>query len=116
MQQGLAGTQFDASVLNEGRQRFQNGVLQVQQELLEKTEPGSGVPEDVKSFLLSDFRIQSDNPKIVQKSREIAGDKETPLLKARALLKWVYDTLEKRPVMSIPSALEVLKTGVGGLQ
>jgi transglutaminase-like putative cysteine protease len=29
------------------------------------------------------------------------------------LLQWVYSHIEKRPVLSVPSALETLKTGVG---
>ena len=32
---------------------------------------------------------------------------------SRKLLKWVYQNLEKRPVVSVPSAIEVLRTRMG---
>ncbi|MFC1891983.1 transglutaminase-like domain-containing protein, partial [Thermodesulfobacteriota bacterium] len=35
------------------------------------------------------------------------------LIAAKMLMNWVFDNLEKRPVVSVPSALEVLHTKVG---
>ncbi|MBN1625224.1 MAG: transglutaminase domain-containing protein, partial [Deltaproteobacteria bacterium] len=60
-----------------------------------------------------EFNIESDADKIIAKAESIAGDEKSPVLKTRKLLKWVYENIEKRPVVSIPSALEVLETKAG---
>jgi transglutaminase-like putative cysteine protease len=67
----------------------------------------------MKPFLKSEFNIESDEKEIVEKAREIFGSEKDPLVVSRRLFAWVYDNLEKRPVVSVPSALEVLKTRVG---
>ena len=42
-----------------------------------------------------------------------AGDEEDPVLVSERLLNWVYGNLEKKPVLSVPSALVVLRNRVG---
>jgi transglutaminase-like putative cysteine protease len=63
--------------------------------------------------LESEFNIESDDDVIIRKARQISGGDDNPLHIAKKLLTWVYDNLEKMPVVSVPSALEVLRTGVG---
>jgi transglutaminase-like putative cysteine protease len=63
--------------------------------------------------LESEFNIESDDPAIIKKAKEIVGDEDNALTVARRLSIWVYRNLEKRPVLSIPSAIEVLRTRVG---
>ncbi|MCX5822641.1 MAG: transglutaminase-like domain-containing protein, partial [Deltaproteobacteria bacterium] len=57
--------------------------------------------------------IQSDHPKIRQKVAEIVGPGDPDGVKADKLVAWVYKNLEKRPVLSVPNALETLENRVG---
>ena len=57
--------------------------------------------------------IQKDDPEIQGKAREIIGDAGDGLEKASRINEWVYRNIRKQPVVSIPSALEVLRQRVG---
>jgi hypothetical protein len=57
--------------------------------------------------------IESDAPEIVAEARKAAGDARDAAAKAERLTRYVAALLEKRPTLSLPSALEVLKTRVG---
>ena len=57
--------------------------------------------------------IQSDHPKIRQKLKEIVAPGDTAEMKARKIVAWVHRNLEKRPVLSVPNALETLENRVG---
>jgi transglutaminase-like putative cysteine protease len=114
---GLEGTPFEGDVLNEGRQRYANGILRIRRESVPER-PVYSLPYDAKStpirlYLRPEMNIESDNAAIVAKALEIAGETEAPVAAAKRLLTWVYGNVEKRPLVTIPSALEVLKTGVG---
>ncbi len=67
----------------------------------------------MKSFLRPEWTIQSEDPKIKDLAREIAGKSGNPVSVAGKLMEWVYKNVEKKPVISVPSALEVLRTKVG---
>jgi transglutaminase-like putative cysteine protease len=67
----------------------------------------------MKPFLKSEFNIESDEKEIIEKARAISAGEKNPLRVTKRLSTWVFQHLEKRPVVSVPSALEVLKTGVG---
>jgi hypothetical protein len=114
---GINNAVLDPDVLTGGRQRFHEGVMEISREYLPSRAPYS-VPypyrgDGMKPFLKSEFNIESDEKEIVEKAREIFGSEKDPLVVSRRLFAWVYDNLEKRPVVSVPSALEVLKTRVG---
>lgn len=98
------------------RQGLDKGVMTIRLEeppsRFSHDEDGGNV-EGIETFLAPEFNIESDSQEIVKKALDIAGDKEAPVLKAKRLLKWVYEEIDKRPVVSVPSALEVLKTRVG---
>ena len=67
----------------------------------------------VKPFILPGINIQSDDRALVEKAREIAGSETDRRVVARKLMGWVYENVEKRPVVSVPDALAVLETKVG---
>ncbi len=52
--------------------------------------------------------IQVFDPGIKEKAREIVGEVRDPLQAARLIHTWVYKTIEKKPLISIPSARDVL--------
>jgi len=103
--------------LNSGRQTFQNGLIEITQEALPASPayllPDGPDDEALRPFLLPAFNIESDEQEIITKAHQIAGDERRPLVVCRKLLNWVYHQIEKRPVVSIPSAAEVLRTGMG---
>ncbi|MEM6792428.1 MAG: transglutaminase-like domain-containing protein [Acidobacteriota bacterium] len=64
-------------------------------------------------LLAADAFVQSDHPLLRQQAAGIVGDLEDPRAQAEALYEWVFTEIEKVPVMSLPSALEVLETRRG---
>jgi len=114
---GLENTSFHADVLNRGRQRFAGDLLEVIQE---KTDlrasydlPWTGGDDDIKAYLRPGFNVESDDEAIVSQARKIVNATTDPVVAAERLLTWVYQHVEKRPVLSLPSAVEVLKTRTG---
>lgn len=63
--------------------------------------------------LASDALVQSDHPRIRRTARELLERIETDAEKARVLHDWVFEEIEKEPVMSVPSALAVLEARRG---
>ncbi len=60
-------------------------------------------------YLNPEAFVQSDHPKLRRQANAIAGDEEDPWQRALKIHDWVFTHLEKEPVVSIPSALEVLE-------
>ena len=57
--------------------------------------------------------IQSDDQEIIRQAETIVKGAEDDSEKVRRLAAWVYREVEKRPVLSIPSAVEVLRQKAG---
>ncbi|MCG6878125.1 MAG: transglutaminase-like domain-containing protein [Deltaproteobacteria bacterium] len=115
---GLRDTGFDLTVLNENRQKLKGNVLEITQEIIPRRvawKKGSitETTPDLKAFLSPEINIQSDDGALLKKVREIAGDEEDKRSVAQKLMAWVYENVEKRPVVSVPDALTVLETKVG---
>lgn len=73
-------------------------------------------PTDVVArdeYLGADPFIQSSHPLIRRKAAEIAGDADGDWERAQRLYDWVYENIDKVPVPTIPSALDVLETREG---
>ncbi len=114
---GLEHSDFDPNGLQGGRQTFSGNILEIRKEKLPSQAPYS-LPyskdsEEMKAFLEPELTIQSEAPAIRDLAREIAGNSGNPVRVVRKLMEWVYKNLEKKPVISVPSALEVLRTKVG---
>jgi len=77
----------------------------------QEAEPITG--PDVEKYLGSDAFITSDNEKIKALARETCGDTQDDWEKAVRLLGWVYENLQKKRVLSMPNALEVLRAREG---
>lgn len=74
----------------------------------EPTAPAAVPPAALSRHLVADAFAQSDHPIIRRQARGIVGAEADPWRRAVALHDWVYERLDKEPVMSLPSALEVL--------
>ena len=65
------------------------------------------------AHLAGDPLIQVDHPKIRLTAARIAPSRLTPWERAQCVNQWVYESIAKTPVVSIPSALDVLDTREG---
>lgn len=104
----------DFPLLDGDRQSYQNGVLTIRRESLvaPPARPAVAVGE-LGGFLKPTPFIQSDHPKIRQKMAEIIAQDDPDGVKADKLVAWVYKNIEKRPVLSVPNALETLENLIG---
>jgi transglutaminase-like putative cysteine protease len=69
--------------------------------------------EEMKKYLEPTPFIQADHPEIQAKAKEIISPDDTMMVKAGKLVDWVNKNLQKRPVLSVPNALEILRNRVG---
>jgi transglutaminase-like putative cysteine protease len=104
--------------LKGGRQRVEGNLLTIDKELLSDLPPDlnvDGLDELEKVFLQPSPFIQSDHEDIQALVQKIIGPQPsaTPLEKTRKLMAWVYQNIEKRPVLSLPDALSTLDNRMG---
>ena len=102
------GVSFD---LDGDRQSFANNILTVQLESLpdEDAVACKGLDEE----LASTPYIQTKNKKIAELVQSQITDATSSLSRVRIMADWVYNNLEKRPVLGIPDALTTLNTRMG---
>jgi hypothetical protein len=110
----LSGVDVGNFPLNGGRQRLENNQLQIWREEIRSAR----LPIPVRDRRLSSYLeatpfMQSDHPRIRALARQIVAG-ETDAYKAAVRIKdWVYGHIAKEPTVSIPNALEVLRTRKG---
>jgi transglutaminase-like putative cysteine protease len=75
-------------------------------------QPGPADP-DAKRFLAPERLIESDAAEIVAEAERAVGTATRARDKAERLTRYINALLEKKPTVSLPSALEVLRTKVG---
>jgi len=102
--------------LEGGRQSFKEGILTIRKESISDLPPfvkRERPFENGKTYLESTPFIQSEHPEIQTKAREIVSPTDSALVKAKKLVAWVNENIQKRPVLSVPNALETLQHRVG---
>ncbi len=114
----LSGVELDGFDLTGGRQEMSGDTLIIHRETPDQlaADPDRFAPD--RSRELSDYTqpgplVQSRDPRIQALARQIVGRRRDVASKAEALNDWVYQNIEKRITISIPSALEVLATRRG---
>lgn len=111
----LKNVNLEAFDLTQGRQRLRGDVLEIVREDMSELN-SYRIPYrkgDQTEYLKPSVFIQSDHPLIVGKAREIVEQEVVALEVVRRIHTWVYETIEKKPTLSIPSALDVLNMKVG---
>jgi hypothetical protein len=68
---------------------------------------------DSEFYLTGDAFVQIDHPVITDLRDEIISSDASDLENARAIYEWLWINIEKKPVLSFPSALDVAKTREG---
>lgn len=110
----LTGAELDPHTLETHRQHVvSTGAVT---ELIVRADvlPRAGERSAIDSAAVKDARlpslfIQSDDPRLVARAREITHDCTNDLQTAMAVYAWVFTHVEKRPTVSLPSALDVLE-------
>lgn len=104
-----------------GRQTFADGVVTIEREQ-EPRGPGYALPlsesepaqaERLQEFLTASAFIQSDDPKVRTAAAEAGGSGADAIETARMLTSWVSANVQDTMVVSVPSAVEVLKKKQG---
>jgi transglutaminase-like putative cysteine protease len=109
----LSGVALDGFALNEGRQRFADGVLEIRLEQPPPEAAAAAPPRGMDDYLRPTPFIQSDDPDIVKTAAHVSRGGKGAAAVVRLLNSWVYTTLKKAPTLSIPSAVAVLKSRQG---
>jgi Transglutaminase-like superfamily len=104
----------DLPIPNDRRQSFHDGVLHIEREsTLPPTYALPYADAEWRSELAATPFLQVDHPRIRAAAQDALGAERDPRRGAERLRKWVYDALEKRPVASIPNAVQVLEMRAG---
>ena len=74
---------------------------------------GAGIPADAREHLFPSAAIQCDHPEIMARAREIVSGAENSYAAALAINNWVHLNLVKNATVSLPSALDVLRSREG---
>lgn len=112
----VRGVGDKARFLDGGRQTYQDPILVIRKESLDDLSakvPAASFSEAVTAFLEPSPFIQSDNPSIRKLASDIVAENESPIEKARKIVAWIQEHIEKRPVLSLPDALSTLENRVG---
>lgn len=69
--------------------------------------------EEREALLAADPLVTSDHPLVVEAAAEATRGAETDLARAMGIYDWVFANIDKVPIISVPSALDVLRTKQG---
>lgn len=110
----LTGLPAGSLNVHGGRQRLEGEILTIEKETL--AESPAALPPAARgaleqAFLRPEPFIQSDHPRIRETAAAIlqGAEGESDLERARRLVRWVYEAIEKRPVLALPDALTTLE-------
>ncbi len=114
----LSGVELDGFDLSGGRQTMSGDTLIIRREAPDQlaADPGRFAPDRSREFgtyAQPSPLIQSRDPRIQAQARQIVGRRRDAARRAEVLNDWVYQNVDKRITISVPSALEVLATRRG---
>lgn len=99
-------------LLEGGRQKFSHDILTITRE-----SASEGMLQDVpaifQKYLQSSPLVQAHAPEMKKQLEKIVLPTDTSSIKLRKIVSWVYRSVEKKPALSVPNALEVLKNRTG---
>jgi hypothetical protein len=110
------GIDLSTFELNRHRQRLDGNLLRVDVEKGPRPQlpvQSIALRKDLEKYLQGDASIPVHDANIQKRAREIIGDENTLWGRAMKVHRFVYDNVKKVPTVSVPNALEVLKTMVG---
>lgn len=111
----LSGVQLGNFQLTGGRQRLDSDRLEIRHEELKQVN-AHRIPikeARLQSYLQPTPFLQSGHPSIRALSAQIVQEETNALRAVLKIKDWVYKEIAKEPTVSIPNALEVLRTQKG---
>lgn len=114
----ISGIDLETLDLNRGRQKLSGNILEIRKENVtdENYKASYSLPYrdgEFAEYLKSSALIQSDSQEIISLARKIINNTKDPIIASTMISRWVFNKLEKTPTISIPSAVEVLRTKKG---
>ncbi|PKN51987.1 MAG: hypothetical protein CVU55_09590 [Deltaproteobacteria bacterium HGW-Deltaproteobacteria-13] len=110
----IGGIGSSTLFLNGDRQSYHDNILTITREQLPAPSTvNENLPGEIAVFLKPGPLIQSSDAKIKTQVGKIIKPTDSALQKAGKIVTWVYRYLEKKPTLSVPNALEVLKNKSG---
>jgi len=111
---GVELSEFDFETLGQRWIDAEEGILEVYR-TLPPVDPVAFPVRDpeMSEWLESDAYIQAEDERIVAQAKEAVGDAVNAWEAARRLQRWVHTSLKKKPVVSVPSAADVLASREG---
>ncbi|MDA2921327.1 transglutaminase-like domain-containing protein, partial [Desulfobacterota bacterium AH_259_B03_O07] len=103
------------NVIDNNRQFIRDGIIEIKVSDLSSINPYE-IPykgDEYSSYTEQSNLIQSRNLAIQNQATDIIDNETNSVEAARKINDWVYNYLEKTPTVSIPNALDVLKTRKG---
>lgn len=97
-----------------GRQNLNGDILTVFRE--DFPQDSQAVPGGTcggQQFLQPSRYVQAGHPQITALAASIVGEATEPARQVRLLAEWVFENIEKRPVIGLPDALTTLKNRTG---
>lgn len=109
----LKGVPLQGFQLDNDRQTLKEDVIEIRKEDHPAAYrlPYSGT--ELADYLLPNALIQSDDKKIIGQAARVLSGEKNAYEAAKKLNDWVYAALTKKPVISIPSAIEILNQREG---
>ncbi len=109
----ISGIDLNGLELDGGRQTLHGDIIEIVREEIVTYGDTSLPISAMEQFLGETPFIQSTNPEIAVLAGDILGGEKDPLTAGRLLWEWVFQHIEKRPSITVPSAVDVLETKKG---
>jgi len=112
----ISGIELNEKNISGNRQHLEKNMLTIRREdltdLANVVTPME-IQESMKAFLAPSTFIESDHPEIKKQAQMITAPDDNLLVKAKKIVGWAKENIEKRPVLSVPDALSTLRNRQG---
>jgi len=95
------------------RKRKNYVILENQRPKLPKFIQENSIPDTLRKYLISTPFLQVEDKEIRELSLSIVKGERNQVEKVRKIMNWVYENIEKKPSVTLPSAKEVLRERYG---
>ena len=109
----IEGIAPDRLPTSDPRQTRNGSVLVIAREPLPEDRPARDLTDDLKPYLAPAPMIQSDDARIEALAAKLTAGAGTPRERISAIMTWMDANIQKRPVLSLPDALNTLTQRMG---
>ena len=114
----LTGVDLESFDVKGYRQKLRGDTLTITREAPAALVARYALPNGAKATVMSVFLdaeplLEVENPEIVALALRLRGTETNPRIVAERINKWLYDSLEKKITVGVPSALQTLRKRSG---